>query len=67
MSDEQETPVEETSNPEEALLKEIQKRDAKLSKARTFLVELFNAHEARGKIQSGWKYNAKEIIDLIDG
>ena len=38
----------------------------KLSKVRTFLVELYNSHEARGKIQSGWKYNSKEIIDLID-
>lgn len=44
-----------------------QSKDDKLSKARAFLVELTNAHEAQGKIQKGWKINAQAVIDEIDG
>lgn len=47
------------------LVELVAEKEAKLEMARTYLRELINAHEARGKIQAGWKYNAQSIVDQL--
>lgn len=45
----------------------IEELHAKLAKCMEFLAQLSAAHEAKGKIQSGWKFNAGQLRKELHG